>query len=395
MIWQLDPTTMLFATSLVVVIVVLAYLIDAVTRRTRSAGRAWGFAFLALGVSAFGRLAAHSVDLEGWAALALSDVCFVIFLGALWYGMRRYNGRRGFTATAVWVTLALLVIVSTCVSGATGEPLVRMIPLAAVSSALAIAAAVECRRGRMGRNDTVLLTIVLGATGLTNAIWCIALLLPVTIGVDGPLVTSAALMVVLAIVGAITITARRAADDASAALPVTSGSDALMSEDVLPADTFESLVGVLAARAEARGEQIAVLAMIAVDVPSIGAALGSVVQRRIESTWRESWLHRIPVSAVPGEPDRACLAVILAPSTVGEARRIGNRVYGQVVEDLARLDGVVLPVTGFGVALSGSVPAAALVASARAAALASTSTPAQGLTMSDDEIVERTLPPRP
>lgn len=388
---------MLFATSLVVLIAVVAFLAGTAVRRTRAAGRHWAFAFLALGVAAFARFAAEAVDADGWGALALSDVCTASFFGAMWGGMRRYNGRRSVVSTTVWVLLALLLAVTTGIAGTIGEPVMRTLPLMVVSGVLAVLGAIELRRGRLGRSDTLLLTIVLGATGLVSALRCAVILLPVTLpaGAGQPTLVDGAIMMSLAVVGTMTIGSRQAADDAVESQPTSLAADN-RPEGMLVPDTFQSLLSLLARRAESRGEEIAVLVMSTIDIPGVGAALGAPRQERFETAWRESWLSRLPVGALPGEPGPGCLAAILAPSTVGEARRIGNRVYGQVVEDLVRLDGTLLPVTGIGIALSGSIPAAELVASAHAAAIASTASAARGdLTMSEDEVIERTLPPHP
>ncbi len=394
-----DPTTTAFAASIVSLTAVVVFLVDTSMRRSRGAARIWGFAFLALGVAAFSRLASYTSEPEAWIALALADACFVSFLGALWSGMRRYNGRSSRWATFAWAVPAVVLLAASPTVVATGIPALRLAPLTATVGALAVMAAIESRRGRLGRRDTQVLTIVLGAVGLLNAVWFLWVLLdPAHHRAGGygayPIATAVSAMV-LAVVAVTTLVARRAADDVPPAAQLDAREFQVDVDGALVAGSLGPIVELLGTRAQDKGEQIAVLAMTAADLPGIATALGADVQQRLERVWRASWLQHLPVAAIPGAGGPGALIAILAPSTVGEANRIGNRVYGRVVEDLSRLEGSVLPVTGFGVAMSGSIPLATLIESACEAARRSATGEDRGrLVVSGEDIVERTLPPR-
>src|SRR5690606_6223236 len=136
-----------------------------------------------------------------------------------------------------------------------------------------------------------------------SALRCAVILLPVTLptGIGGSIVVDGAIMMSLAVVGTMTIGSRQAADDAVESQPTSLAADN-RPEGMLVPDTFQSLLSLLARRAESRGEEIAVLVMSTIDIPGVGAALGAPRQERFETAWRESWLSRLPVGALPGEP---------------------------------------------------------------------------------------------
>ncbi len=367
MLEHLDSLSINFTMTLTVLTVAVLYLVDTFARQDRSAGRIWAFAFIALLISTLGYLASNVVASGLWAITALGDASFVLFFGALWLGARRFNGRQITWQTGVTIAIAV----------------------------------VESVRERIARKETVVLTLALTIVAVYNfasfIVHSVPALhaLPWAQSVFTPL-TAAIITIPVAVTAVATTMVLRAGDRLGLGEERPVGELRMDEEGLLTASSLERIAEHIAGRAASNNEQIAVLAMVVTDLPELGSALGSDAQHAFESAWRASWLRHAPTAGIPGAAGDNGLALILHPSTYGEASRVGNRLYGKVVEDLAKLEGAVLPVTGFGFAMSGTVPDDEIIAIARDAAHKSASGESRGqIVSSGDDVLELTVPPRP
>jgi len=392
-----DPAAVTVAMILAAVPAAVLFLADTLVRRDLSAGRVWAVGFLALAASALGRLAAFAPGAEPGLALVFCDLCLTAFVGSVWAGAVRFNGHRTRTASVVSGAVVLGVMAASLAGVLSGVLLVRTLGFAAGLAALAVLGALEFRRGRTARGETILLSAALFLLGGDAAIVLVVQAVPALRDVPelaaafGP-VGIVTLAVPLTVVALATTMMLRAGDRIGPVGQRERRQLRLDEDGLLDAASFDEAVELFVSRAERTGEQVAVLAMVAMDLPEIGAALGGAIRERLERFWRESWVRHAPLGGITGlgGPDR--LLLVLAPSTLGEANRVGNRIYSRVIEDLAGLEGATLPVTGFGVAISGTIPVAELVARACAAAERSTAGSEAGrLVAEGEDVIERTL----
>jgi GGDEF domain-containing protein len=319
----IDLYSIQLATSAVVIVAGVMFILDTFLRRPDTAGRIWSASFMS-GILASFSYAIWVVLPEGWWAVAAGNAALVLSGALLWTGARVYNGRRDLA----WVSVlgAGAAAVSVLIEGPDGGAWAGGPVMFVLVAAYAVLGAVESMRSPMRANWT--------ARGLTAMFVVVALFYAarlvafVTIGPDDVIFrvflgTEASAFVIIAliivtVVSLIVLQSERV--PRAVDRPVT---DLFTSEPVLAPEAFRTLVDDWLERANFHDEQL-VLARVCLDeLETIDTAFGrsagaDVVEQFISGVRRYSTPNAAIGLVGPGE------LVVIAPfSRMEDARRNG------------------------------------------------------------------------
>ncbi len=115
----LDMTTLLVASSLVIAVTSVLFIVEAGTRAGDAVDRLWSLAFAAALTTGLSYLASAAVP-ELWWANAVGNAGSVLTTGAMWNGIRLLTGRRSLVQLSVGG--AALAALAVLVAGPDGGP---------------------------------------------------------------------------------------------------------------------------------------------------------------------------------------------------------------------------------------------------------------------------------
>lgn len=380
---QLDQVTLSLMTAVVVIVSGLFFIFETLVRRDEGAGRVWSVAFLSAMLTTLSYMV-WALDPTAMWPIAIGNTTFVVGTGCMWLGCRVFNRRRMAPAVAAVALGGGGAITTVLVAGPHGGSWAGAPWMFACLLVFAALGGVESLRGDMGTYRTAWgLCAVLGA----QALFYVGRILAASIaGFDGRLFTvwfgtvpTSILTVVLTIV-AVVVTSVLRADRAGQRGHVRVASSSPLGDDaVLPLPAFTLLLARACARATARGEELAVLAVRMDDLPRIARAFGAESASDIAETARASVVRHAPALALVGEDGPGGLLLAASVSSEPDARRQAGIIHRGLLDDLSDVAAGIVPVIGVGLVLTGpdderdadpeAAPAAAqLVAGAREAA---------------------------
>lgn len=352
---NLDVLTLQAATSLVIFVATVMYLLDTLMSKDSPPGRLWASAFLSGTLSAVCYLAWMLLPVA-WMAVAVGNGAFVAATGFIWLGCVSYNrGALRKPVMVIAVTIAIVVI-SALVAGPDGGDWAGAVPLFLGNALFAVLGAVETRRGTIVRRwSSGGLTTVL----IVEAVWFLGRTgVFVTLGPDSEVFRAAfdtrvsALLTITLVLAAVIVTSvLRANESALRGLP-----DVLrLSVDrrgVLLRESFDVVLAMTCVRAAEAGEGVCVIGIRIDDLRRVSTAFGPDDAEQIARELWESVRRHAPTMSVVGERDAAGIDVVFTTTATTDVGRIARILHERVVTDLGALDASVVPVVGVGMALS-------------------------------------------
>ena len=355
---QLDQVTLSLMTAVVVIVSGLFFIFETLLRRDEGAGRVWSVAFLAAMLTTLSYMV-WAVDPTAVWPIAVGNTTFVVGTGCMWLGCRVFNRRRMTPAVAAVALAGGGALTTVLVAGPHGGSWAGAPWMFACLLVFAALGCVESVRGDMGTYRTSWgLCAVLGLQAL---FYVGRILAAATAGFGSRLFTvwfgSAAtsiLTVILTIVALVVTSVLRADRTGQRGHVRVASSSPLGDDAVLPLPAFTLLLGRATARATARGEELAVLAVRMDDLPQISMAFGSESARDIAESSRASVLRHAPALALVGEDGRGGLLLAASVSSEPDARRQAGIVHRGLLDDLGDLAAGIIPVIGIGLMLAGA-----------------------------------------
>ena len=165
---NLDPTSVLVVTALVVNVSGILFILETLLRRDEGAGRVWAIAFLAAMLTTLSYII-WAQQPAAWGAVAVGNAAFVVGTGCLWLGCRRFNERRIDWASALVGLAALGAAAAVIIAGPEGGDWAGAVWMFIPLVVFAGAGAVECMRGVLGESRSAwVLAAVLGRSRCTT-----------------------------------------------------------------------------------------------------------------------------------------------------------------------------------------------------------------------------------
>lgn len=373
-----DVLTLQTAATLVIVVSAVMYLLDTLMLKDGLPGRLWASAYLAGTFSAVCYIAWLLLP-EAYVAVAVGNGAFVAATGFIWLGCYAFNARTMRVASTVMAATVLLVVASALAAGPDGGDWAGAVPFFLGNALFAVLAAVETRRGAIGRRWSAAgLTIVLGV----EAAWFVTrTAVFVVLGPESDLFRSwfdtrvSSFLTVTLVIAAVIVTSVLRANESTLRGSPNVRRLAVDAHGVLFRGSFDATLAVICARAEQAGEGVCVIGIRIDDLKRVAVAFGPEDAEAIASGMRAAVRRHSPTMALVGEADTTSLAVAFTTGPTTDVGRAARVLHERVVDDLSRLGPAVVPVVGVGVALSAdhghdsvSLRARADEAAARAAA---------------------------
>ncbi|WP_295833210.1 hypothetical protein [uncultured Microbacterium sp.] len=370
---SLDLLSLQTAASVVIVISTVMYLLDTLMLKDGLPGRIWASAYLAGTFSALCYLGWLLLP-DVYLAIALGNGAFVAATGLIWLGCVAFNGRSARVPSVVLAAVILVVIISALAAGPEGGDWAGAVALFLGNAALAVAGAIETRRGAIRRRWSATgLTLVLGI----EAVWFVArTVVFVGVGPDSELFRTAfdtrvsSLLTITLVIAAVVVTSALRADESALRGTGASKSLSVDADGVLFRESFEATMAIVCARAEVAGEGVGLICVRVDDLRRVAVAFGPDEAESIAREFRASVRRHAPTMALVGALDPAGVAVAFTTTATTDVKRVARILHERVVSDLGRLGPSALPVVGIGMALTADhgFDAAALVARADEAA---------------------------
>ncbi|WP_295821932.1 hypothetical protein [uncultured Microbacterium sp.] len=370
---SLDLLSLQTAASVVIVISTVMYLLDTLMLKDGLPGRIWASAYLAGTFSALCYLGWLLLP-DVYLAIALGNGAFVAATGLIWLGCVAFNGRSARVPSVVLAAVILVVIISALAAGPEGGDWAGAVALFLGNAALAVAGAIETRRGAIRRRWSATgLTLVLGI----EAVWFVArTVVFVGVGPDSELFRTAfdtrvsSLLTITLVIAAVVVTSALRADESALRGTGASKSLSVDADGVLFRESFEATMAIVCARAEVAGEGVGLICVRVDDLRRVAVAFGPDEAESIAREFRASVRRHAPTMALVGALDPAGVAVAFTTTATTDVKRVTRILHERVVSDLGRLGPSALPVVGIGMALTADhgFDAAALVARADEAA---------------------------
>ncbi|WP_295854628.1 hypothetical protein [uncultured Microbacterium sp.] len=370
---SLDLLSLQTAASVVIVISTVMYLLDTLMLKDGLPGRIWASAYLAGTFSALCYLGWLLLP-DVYLAIALGNGAFVAATGLIWLGCVAFNGRSARVPSVVLAAVILVVVISALAAGPEGGDWAGAVALFLGNAALAVAGAIETRRGAIRRRWSATgLTLVLGI----EAVWFVArTVVFVGVGPDSELFRTAfdtrvsSLLTITLVIAAVVVTSALRADESALRGTGASKSLSVDADGVLFRESFEATMAIVCARAEVAGEGVGLICVRVDDLRRVAVAFGPDEAESIAREFRASVRRHAPTMALVGALDPAGVAVAFTTTATTDVKRVTRILHERVVSDLGRLGPSALPVVGIGMALTADhgFDAAALVARADEAA---------------------------
>jgi GGDEF domain-containing protein len=330
---NIDLYSIQLATSAVVIVAGVMFILDTLLRRPDTAGRVWSTSFMS-GILASISYAIWITVPNGWWAVAAGNAAVVLGAALLWTGARVYNGR----ASLAWISVtgagaaAVAVLIQGPDGGAwAGSPL-----MFALVATFAVLGAVESMRAPMRLNWT--------ARGLTAMFVVVALFYATRLMVfvvSGPehmvfqvfLGTEASAFVIIAltivaVVSMVILQSERAPRLAEQA----DGTDVFVDDGVLQPAVFRSVVEDWLERANFHDEQLVVARVCLDEREAIETAFGRSAGTELVAEFIAGVRRYSTPNAAIGAPQPGELLVVAAFTHMEEARRNGLAIQSGLRE---------------------------------------------------------------
>lgn len=350
-----DVLSLQTASSLVILVSAVLYLLDTLMLRDALPGRLWATAFLAGVFSAVCYLVWVSVP-GAFVALALGNGAFVAATAFIWLGSVAFNGRPLRIPLIITAVGLAVVVVLALVDGPSAGDWAGAVALFLANALFAVLGAIETRRGAIGRRwSAAALTTILA---IEAAWFFVRTIVFVSQGPDSPVFltyfgtsVSAFLTMSLVVAAVVVTSVLRTSESALRGNPETR--QLIVDRNgVLLRESFGAVLTILVARARAAGEDLCVIGIRVDDLRRVATAFGPEEAEEMARAFRASVRRHAPTMALVGETDATGLAVAFSTAGATDHRRIVRVLHEQLVADLSDLGTSVVPVVGIGVALA-------------------------------------------
>ncbi|RKT37158.1 GGDEF domain-containing protein [Microbacterium sp. AG1240] len=351
----LDNFTVSLAAAVVIIVSGVMYLAETLMRKDGLSGRLWAIAFLS-GILTVLSYLVWAAAPDAFLAVAVGNAGFVASAGFIWLGCRAFNDRTLRWPAGVLAALVLIAGVAVLVAGPDGGDWAGAVPLFIGTGAMALLAAIESRRGAIGRRWSSLgLTVVLAI----EAVWFTARTLAfVVYGPDSEVfatffntIVSSFLTITLTIVAVVVTSVLRASESNLRGQPdvytLSVGIDGVL----LPA-SFRSATTTLIERASRQGETICVVSVRIDDLGRIATAFGPAEAEQVAAAWRNGVRQYAPTAAMVGEGESGSLLIAFLTTSFSDVRRMASILHRRLLDDFGGLGISVVPVVGVGIALT-------------------------------------------
>lgn len=355
---MIDVFTINLVVAVVTITAAVLYLLESILRREIGPGRMWALGFLS-GVLTVVSYLVWRGSSDPWIAIAIGNAALVGVVGFFWLGCRSFNERPLRVAAVVMGALVLVVLVVTLSGGPDAGDWAGSEVMFGSIGVLAMAGAVESRRGAMGAMWSSLgVTVVLVLVSLYYFARTVVLIVD---GADGLFFqtwfgsgVTGIVSIVLTIVVLTTATMLRSGRVTMRreAFPATLEVD---SDGLLSARSLRTALSGVVGRAERGLEPLAVVSLRIEDLSQIAIAFGADEQASISAHHREGVRRYAPTISLVGEGCEGGVVVAFAPPSEAEARRVASRVQRRLLDDFAARGSAVIPVVGVGVATAQQV----------------------------------------
>ena len=349
-----DVLSLQTASSLVILVSAVLYLLDTLMLRDALPGRLWATAFLAGVFSAVCYLVWVSVP-GAFVALALGNGAFVAATAFIWLGSVAFNGRP-LRIPLVVTAVGLVVVVLALVDGPSAGDWAGAVALFLANALFAVLGAIETRRGAIGRRwSAAALTTILA---IEAAWFFVRTIVFVSQGPDSPVFltyfgtsVSAFLTMSLVVAAVVVTSVLRTSESALRGNPETR--QLIVDRNgVLLRESFGAVLTILVARARAAGEDLCVIGIRVDDLRRVATAFGPEEAEEMARAFRASVRRHAPTMALVGETDATGLSVAFSTAGATDHRRIVRVLHERLVADLSDLGTSVVPVVGIGVAFA-------------------------------------------
>ena len=370
----LDLATLSLATAVVVIVSGVLYLVETLVQPASPAARIWTVSFLSGTLTSFAYLV-WALGLEGaWIATSIGNAAFVLAVGCLWLGCRRFNDHSVRGPGLLVGTAAAAAGGAALLAGPDGGDWAGAAVMFLAIAVLAGCGTVESRRGVLGRQSiAIAVTVVLGLVTLYYA-GRVAVFVAMGAGSDlfqnwfGTRNTSV-LTIVLTVAAVVAMSVLRATESTLRGRGDQTTLE-LSADGLLDPRSFEAMLASATSRSERSGERFAVIALRIDELPRIATAFGTHEAAELVGAWRASVREAAPLLSMIGEEGPAGLMVAVPVTSASDARSMAIRLHQRVIDDLSSTGAAVTPVVGAGVALTDTVGhvASALIDASNAAA---------------------------
>jgi GGDEF domain-containing protein len=355
---MLDMLSLHIMAALVVVVSGAMYLLETILRKDGAAGRLWAVAFLA-GILTVVSYFVWAVDPTAFVAIALGNGGFVASAAFVWLGALAFNGRRLRVASLLAAGGVLAAMIAVLIEGPDGGDWAGGSTMFVAIAVFAGAAAVETRRGAMGRRWSAIgLTIVLAVEA---AFFAARLVVLVTVGTDSEVFrvwlgspSASFLTVALTIVTAIVTSVLRASESNLRGQRDTYALHVGLDGVMLPA-SFQSAVTTMLERADRAHETLCLVAIRVDDLSRIATAFGPGEAEALAATWRTGVRRYAPTASMVGEHGATSILVAFLTTSFADVRRTASIMHRRLLDDFSALGLSVVPVVGVGIALTDQI----------------------------------------
>ncbi|MEA4945559.1 MAG: hypothetical protein VB080_14120 [Propionicimonas sp.] len=360
---MVDQVTMSLVTAVVVIVAGVLFLIETIVHQASPAARIWTAAFLAGILTSFCYLV-WALDVPGaWVATSIGNAAFVLSMGSLWLGCRRFNEHpvrlSGIVVGAAVAATALAALLAGPGGGDWAGAAVMFWSI----GILAALGTVESRRGVLGKQSlAAAITVVLGLA----AVYYLARAVVFLAAGPGSVLferwfdtaNTSILTIVLTVAAVVAMSVLRATESTLRGRGGTTTLD-VDADGLLDARSFAVVLASAVARSERAGDRLAVIALRMDELPQITTAFGAHEASELLKAWRTSLLHGAPPLGLVGEEGPAGLMLAVPVTSASDARSLAVRLQQRVIDEVGSIGATVTPVIGVGVAVTDVVGYAA------------------------------------
>jgi len=348
---ELDLPTLLVLNGLIVMVCGVVFILNTAFNRNDSVGRIWSTAFIAAMVVTIVNGSTENGPIIWW-TIAVANVAWVIALGSLWSGLRRYNGRsRGFWTLAV---ISFLILGATLLHG---EPAGRWAGAAELWISLALLSvlgAFEAVRGRLRRNlSGQVVAVALGAAATAAALRAMVFLRDGSAGKTFIIYFNDANFAVfslcLIVLTAVAVSVLRAEQGSSHAVgDQTDGIHSMVG--VLSASAFTQAATDHLARAHRAGVPLVLIGADIDNLPQINVAFGRAAGDEAIARFATQLRSCAPVLSVVGHRASGRFFMLAAVDSLREARSIVEGLQAAIVDEPLKEASHIRLTASFGIA---------------------------------------------
>ncbi len=347
----LDILTLLVLNGVVVALCGVSFILNTAFNRNDSVGRIWSLAFIAAIMATIAHGAAQNGPMVWW-AIVVANVTLTFAVGALWAGLRRYNGRRG----VLWVVtvLSVLVFAATVLHGEPAGRWAGVAELWLVLAVLAALGAVEAVRGRLRRNlSGRILAVTLWIAAAAAVIRSVVFIVDGTTGLvfityfnTGNFLVLSLCLIVLMTIAISTLRAEQSSG--SAVGDLTDGIHS--AAGVLSAAAFVQAASDHLERANQAGVGLALIGADIDNLPEINVVFGRVAGDEAIARFATQLRSSAPVLSIIGHRSSGRFLMLAGVASTREARALAERIQATLVDEPLKEASRIRLTASFGIA---------------------------------------------